>query len=289
MIWLHLDRDWCVWERHVPVYCLHEGESVRVRFWGDTYFSTVLTLRNGALDHPECWVKWGDHYRVQLPDRQMHVLWQETLPMIGLTVTVVKEAGVTMWIEGQTDSTMLPLGAECADWKTVDLPALSAVAIEGRVGDRRLLVVADVYTSKALYQGVVDEWRQQEMSIEVVCTHMDMKRHVSTARMGYQEGNWCTLEHRVICTDEHTYIPRLIPYLFAEALAVGALDEARSYLTDALALEFEPLLSYIGRVDEVAIPPIDMPNTVGVVQNGVGKTLLCTLAGDKIDDVEWTE
>ena len=85
------------------------------------------------------------------------------------------------------------------------------------------------------------------------------------------------------------YLPKLLPYLFAEALAVGAMDEAQSYLAPALASSWEDLVAYLGKVEGVSIPPVQRDGLVGIMRGGVGRLLQVTLGDDGIEDVEWLE
>ncbi|MBO4534700.1 MAG: hypothetical protein J5755_02040, partial [Clostridia bacterium] len=92
---------------------------------------------------------------------------------------------------------------------------------------------------------MVDRWEAKD-ALFVVCTLADMRLHRVEERWGYRDGNWCTLAHICKCTDDHVYLPKLLPYLFTEALAVGATDEAQSYLAPTLASSWEDLVAYLG-------------------------------------------
>ena len=142
MIWLHLDEDWWVGDRHRLVWRMEEGDSIRLRYLGDYYDSVVLTLREGVLDHPEYWTKWGGHYRIQVPPRREEVVWQGSDG--SLTATVVRGTGLTLWIEGEGNGLMRSVPHPVSVWRLVTLPDLSALAVEGKVGSRFWLVVVDV-------------------------------------------------------------------------------------------------------------------------------------------------
>ena len=284
MIWLHLDQDWWVGDRHVSAWPMADGDRVRLRYMGNYYDSVVLTCREGVPDHPEYWTRWGDHFRIHPVPRREEVVWQESESSGSLTVTVVRSGGEALWIEGEGGSLMRPVPHAVSSWRLVSLAPLSALAVEGKVGNKYWLVVADVYTLEVLYEGLVDKWSAQD-SLEVVCTLDDMRLHRVQRRLGYREGVWCTLAHICTCTDDHVYIPKLLPYLFAEALAVGAMEEARSYLSPSLASAWEDLLAYVGEVEGVEIPPVG--EGVGVLQGGVGRLLRVTVGQEGIDDMEW--
>lgn len=290
MIWLHFDKGFGIDGQAVDWYPLADGQAVDVVHWYPLG-STRIAYRDGKLAAPHCTVTgWGDRYCIGwAQDSVWDVVAQEIIVHSGMqyVVTVVCENGYRVWIDSENSSQCFAVPPAQTARVQYD-PALAAAGIQLDVGDNRYWLVVSLLDGTVLYRGHADELTMQG-HLHVICTVADMKGHSIEDSWGYVNGNWCRYEHMVISTDEHVYIPKLIPWLWLEALAVEAWDEARSYLCGELLADWQELLQYVGTVCRVCTPPFGtyLPDAVGYVDDkGMGKVLLCTMQGDKIADVQ---
>ena len=205
------------------------------------------------------------------------------------TVTAVCESAYTnVWIDGLSSRLlMLPRGEDAE----VDISVeLSAAVVAVKRGERRYLALVALYEDEVLYDGWVRDYRLDDR-LTVECTYEDMKRHTRTGVYGYIDGKFGLIEQSFTCAYSHTYISALVPYLFAEALAVGNEEEAKDYLTEELKNDFASLKDYVGAVTYVRRPPVACAACdVGLVDaSGVGRILSFEMEGDRIKDVRVVE
>ena len=137
-----------------------------------------------------------------------------------------------------------------------------------------------------LYRGYAASFALDEQLV-VECAYEDMRRHRCTRRWGYREGDFCILEQMYRCASTHTCISTLVPYLFAEALAVGDEAEARTYLCADLDACWDELRRYVGSIATLDSPPWLLPDNVVAWADaqGIGKRFAFTLRDGAIADV----
>ena len=212
---------------------------------------------------------------------------QEQMAIDGVdyTVTAVCEARrTTVWVDSLSSRLyVLPSGEEV---EVRFAPALSAVLFDVSQRGAHYVVLASLYEGEIMYEGWTDGYTLGD-TLEVECTFADMKRHTRIDVLGYRDGSFGRLARSFTCAYLHAYISALTPYLFCEAIAVGDVEEARSYVSDALVPDFDNLLSYVGEVKAVRCPPVGHEaSDVGVVDaEGKGQILRFEMEGDKICDV----
>ncbi len=254
--------------------------------------STCISCVGSRPVAPHCTVTdWGDKFCIGwAQDNAWQLIAQEAVMHRGVqyVVTLVRDNGCHVWID--SDGSSACFAVPDAERAQVRYDAdLAAVSIQIDVLDDRYWLVVSLVDSSVLYRGYADTLSMQDGHLHVICKVADMKAHSIEENWGYVNGNWCRYEHMVISTDEHVYIPKLIPWLWLEALAVEAWDEARSYLCGELLADWQELLQYVGSVCRVCMPPFGAysKHAVGYVdKEGIGKVLLCTMQGDKIADVQ---
>ena len=201
-------------------------------------------------------------------------------------MTVVREPlYTTVWLDG-TESAMWVLPA-AEDAAIVQSDALMALAVDLRIDVGHYLFVVSAVDNATLYEGRVERFAMSDR-LEVVCTYADMKGHTRTQVFGYREGAFCMLAQTFTCTRAHIYTEDWAPYLFAEALAVGDTEEAKTYLSEELQVRFSDLLRYLGAVRRVCTPPSGAagPRDVGIVrEDGVGRVVHFEMEAGRITDV----
>ena len=270
--------------------CLQEGERVHCRAFGEEWVDTVVSIVDGNPMAPGFEVeRWGEAAVLRAAPRALaRAVCQSTQTIDGVayTVTATCEANRTaVWLDGGADAHyyLLP---QADDAEVRFSPSLLAVAVAAKRGERRYLIVLQLVDGNVLYEGWVDEFAIGD-ELEVVCTFEDMKKHTRRSVYGYRGADFCLYAHTFSCANAHTYIDTLVPYLFAEALCVGATDEARGYLSADLADDFDMLLDYIGPVVAVRRPPIHTAEpAVGIVgETGRGNAFVFEMTDGRIADV----
>ena len=276
--------------KRVEYLDLQEGEHVLCQIPRSGAGCTEVRVQGGRVICDECVVEqWGDCavLRPKLDCGAVARVRQVSANLGGVTytVTAVCERHCTnVWVEGTSSALyVLPRGEE-VDVQIVE--ALSAVSFAVRREGRVYVVLVALYEDDVLYEGWVDDYSIDER-LTVKCTFADMKRHIRQRVYGYVDGQFGLIEQSFTCASAHAYIPMLTPYLFAEALLVGAEDEAQGYLCEELLRDYHALREYVGTVAYVRRPPVSASQTdVGIVDDkGVGRVLSFAMEGDLIADV----
>ena len=279
--------------KRVRTLDIEEGERVWCLLAEDGGLWTEVSLLNGEVICPDCEVERWDGCAVVRPRgdgavRRAIRQAREEMSGVTYTVTAVCEPTCTnVWIDGLNSRLMVLPRGEDAEVRIVN--ELSAAAVAVKRGEKRYLMLTALYEDDVLYEGWADEYAIDDR-LTVKCTYADMKRHTRQGVYGYIDGKFGLIEQSFTCASAHTFIPMLVPYLFAEALAVGDDEEAIGYLTDDLKEDYSALKAYIGTVSYVRRPPIPAENTdVGIVDaSGRGKVLTCEMADAYITDVRVT-
>ena len=275
--------------RHVRYLDLAEGQRVLCRVFADVCHECLLYLEAGRLQAVGFAVeRWGELTVLRAECRaEPRAVRQAVQRIDGMDymLTASCEASRTVaWLERATEQSMLllPAGEDVEIAFSASMLAVAVCVV--RRGGRYLAVLA-LPTAEVLYEGAVDEYALGD-TLEVVCTLEDMRRHTIRTTWGYRGADFCTLAQSFTCANAHTYTPKLVPYLFAEALAAGDREEARGYLTAELAASLDALLGYVGEVSRVDYPPVACgPYDVGVVSAEEGRVFAFEMEGDKIADV----
>lgn len=271
---------------------LGEGQSVFIRYMGATYWGGRLQWQDGELSAP-AFVQYRFAHCILLrfspAISSCRVLAQQSLGYGSYTVSVLSEPDrTTVWLEGsQSYCTYLPPLRDAAICYSATLRAVAVFgALCAAQDENPLYGCLCSLQGEVLFAGAGAEFSLQDQWV-ATCAYADMRRHTRTTQYGYRDGVFCTLAHTFACKSAHTYIPKLRPFLFAEALAIQDTQEALSYLSPSLRTDWSALSSYLGPVASVISPPYLLPDdqVAWVDADGQGKRFAFTLQDDLIDDI----